>query len=379
MLTNQKYKFSIDDHITWLNGSYMSPQLKSVEEAGLAALKKKSKPWTIPPADFFNDVEEVKKLFALLVNAPDADRIALIPSVSYGIANAARNINFKRGDEIVLVDQLFPSNYFIWKKIADEKGLKLNMVKPPATVVRRGQKWNEEILKAINPQTKVISLEQCHWADGTRFDLKQIREATNEVGALMIIDGTQSIGAYPFDQNEIKADALIAAGYKWMLGPYSIGMAYYSEHFDQGDPIEHNWINKMNSEVFEKLTDYEQKFKPGAARYSMGEQSQFIQAPMLKAALTQLLEWGQDNIQMYLGGLLQSALPHLMDKKIWIEDADYRGNHLFGLRPNYKIDATLKQKLIDNSVFVSYRTDVIRVSPNVYNTEEDIIKLISLL
>lgn len=379
MLTNQKYKFSIDDHITWLNGSYMSPQLKSVEEAGLAALKKKSKPWTIPPADFFNDVEEVKKLFALLVNAPDADRIALIPSVSYGIANAARNINFKRGDEIVLVDQLFPSNYFIWKKIADEKGLKLNMVKPPETVVRRGQKWNEEILKAINPQTKVISLEQCHWADGTRFDLKQIREATNGVGALMIIDGTQSIGAYPFDQNEIKADALIAAGYKWMLGPYSIGMAYYSEHFDQGDPIEHNWINKMNSEVFEKLTDYEQKFKPGAARYSMGEQSQFIQAPMLKAALTQLLEWGQDNIQMYLGGLLQSALPNLMDKKIWIEDADYRGNHLFGLRPNYKIDATLKQKLIDNSVFVSYRTDVIRVSPNVYNTEEDIIKLISLL
>jgi selenocysteine lyase/cysteine desulfurase len=379
MLTNQKNKFSLEDGITWLNGSYMSPQLKSVEEVGIAALKRKSKPWTILPADFFNEVEEVKKLFASLIHATDVNRIALIPSVSYGIANVARNIKFDSGDEIILVDQLFPSNYFIWKKIANEKKLNLKIVKAPETLIHRGQKWNEEILNSINSKTKVISLEHCHWADGTRFELKKIREATKKVGALMIIDGTQSIGAYPFDQNEYNADALIAAGYKWMLGPYSIGMAYYNTYFDHGDPIEHNWINKMNSEVFEKLTDYEENFKPGAARYSMGEQSQFIHAPMLKAAITQLIEWGQENIQNYLSQLLQSALPTLRDKKIWIEESTYRGNHLFGLRPNYKIDAKLKQKLIESNVFVSYRSEVIRVSPNVYNTEEDLARLISLL
>lgn len=379
MLTNQKYKFSIDDDITWLNGSYMSPQLKSVEEAGLSAIKRKSKPWTIPPADFFNDVEEVKKLFAQLISAPETNRIALIPSVSYGIANVARNIQFDKGDEIILVDQLFPSNYFIWKKIADEKGLHLKMVKAPETIIHRGQKWNEEILNAINSKTRVVSLEHCHWADGTRFDLKQIRDATTKAGALMIIDGTQSIGAYPFDQSDIKADALIAAGYKWMLGPYSIGMAYYGEYFDQGDPIEHNWINKLNSEIFEKLTEYEESFKPGAARYSMGEQSQFIHAPMLKTSLTQLLEWGQNNIQDYTGELLKSVLPILYEKNVWIEDEEYRGNHLFGLRPNYKIDSNLKNRLIENNVFVSYRSDVIRVSPNVYNLPEDLQKLASLI
>jgi len=379
MLTNQKHQFSIENDIIWLNGSYMSPQLKTVEEAGIAALKRKSKPWTIPPSDFFNEVEEVKKLFARLINTYSTNRISLIPSVSYGIANVARNIQFQKGDEIILADQLFPSNYFIWKKIAEDKGLNLKMVKAPETLSLRAQKWNEEILNAINSKTRVVSLEHCHWADGTRFDLRQIREATKKVGALMIIDGTQSIGAHPFDQNEIKADALVVAGYKWMLGPYSIGMAYYSEHFDHGDPIEHNWINKLNSEVFEKLTDYEESFKPGAARYSMGEQSQFIHAPMLHASLTQLLAWGQNNIQDYLGELLKPVLPILHEKNIWIENEDYRGNHLFGLRPNYKIDSNLKNRLIENKVYVSYRSDVIRVSPNVYNTEEDLRKLVSLL
>ena len=111
----------------------------------------------------------------------------------------------------------------------------------------------------------------------------------------------------------------------------------------------------------------------------MGEQSQFIQAPMLKTALTQLVEWGQDNIQAYTGELIKSVLPILSEKNIWIEDEDYRGNHLFGLRPHYKIDSNLKNKLIENKVFVSYRSDAIRVSPNVYNTSDDLHKLAALL
>ena len=103
MLTSQKHKFSIDEDIIWLNGSYMSPQLKQVEEAGIAALKRKSTPWTIPAQDFFNEVEEVKKIFARLINVPDPSRVAIIPSVSYGIANVARNIKFEKGDELSLI------------------------------------------------------------------------------------------------------------------------------------------------------------------------------------------------------------------------------------------------------------------------------------
>lgn len=379
MLPNQKDKFSLDADVTWLNGSYMSPQLKSVEEIGIQSLKRKSKPWTIPPSDFFSEQTKLKSLFARLINIIDIDRVAVIPSVSYGIANVATNIDFQPGDEIILVDQLFPSNYFIWKKIADDKQLKLTLVSPSTSLDHRGKKWNEALLNAINHKTKVVSMEHCHWTDGTLFDLSAIRQKTFECGALVIIDGTQSIGAFPFDQNIYQVDALVAAGYKWLMGPYSIGLAYYGPAFDNGLPIEHNWINKKNSEIFEKLTDYEEAFKPGAARYNMGEQSQFINAPMLSTSMEQLLDWGVPDIQAYCCALVDEVIPLLKDKNIWIEDKMNRSSHLFGLRPPRGIQQDLKKRLSDHKVYVSYRGESIRVSVNVYNTVEDLLLLIDLM
>ena len=125
----------------------------------------------------------------------------------------------------------------------------------------------------------------------------------------MIVDATQSMGAYPFDQQIFQVDALIAAAYKFMMGPYAMGLAYYGPAFDQGQPIEENWINKEGSEVFEKLLDYTDEYKPGASRYSMGEQSQFIHVPMQIAATEQLLSWGVDQIQSYCASLVDPLLP----------------------------------------------------------------------
>ena len=70
-----------------------------------------------------------------------------------------------------------------------------------------------------------------HWADGTIFDLEKIREKTNKVGAMLIIDGTQSIGTMPFDLKKVKPDALICAAYKWLMGPYGFGVAYYGNNY----------------------------------------------------------------------------------------------------------------------------------------------------
>ena len=107
-------------------------------------------------------------------------------------------------------------------------------------------------------------MSHIHWADGTLFDLKAIRQRTRDVGALLIIDGTQSIGALPFDIQEIQPDALICAGYKWLMGPYSLGLAYLGEFFDEGIPIEENWKNRHNSHHFARLVNYEDKYQPHA-------------------------------------------------------------------------------------------------------------------
>ena len=135
-----------------------------------------------------------------------------------------------------------------------------------------------------------------HWADGTIFDLEKIRKKTKEVGALLIIDGTQSVGAMPFDVNKIKPDALVCAAYKWLMGPYGSAFCYYGEAFDNGFPIEESWINRKNSEDFSQLINYQEDYSEGARRYNVGQQSNFINVAMLTAAINQLNSWGVDNI-----------------------------------------------------------------------------------
>lgn len=379
MLKCQKDSFDLDEGVTYLNGAYMSPLLNKVRDVGLQALVKKSKPWSIPPAAFFDSVLHLKKLVARVIQTDQTERIVIIPSVSYGMANVARNIKFKKGDHIVLLDKQFPSNYFIWKSLAEKHELILDIVSPPADSNQHGPSWNEALLNTITTATRLVTIEHIHWADGTIFDLKAIRKKTNEVGALLVVDVTQSLGAFPFDQSLFQVDALVGAAYKFMMGPYAMGIAYYGPAFDQGTPIEENWINKKGSEVFEKLLDYESEYKPGAARYSMGEQSQFIHVPMQIAAFEQLLDWNIDNIQSYCKGIVDTILPSLKENDIWIEEKLWRANHLFGIRPSQGITVSLKEKLLANQIYVSYRSDTIRISPNVYNTAEDLIKLVATI
>ena len=159
--------------------------------------------------DFFEPVEKLKSLFAQLIDVPNPQNIAVIPSVSYGIATVANNIFLNAGDEIIVVDEQFPSNIYAWKRIADKYHAIIKTIAAPEATSNRGEVWNNSILEAINKNTAVISLPNVHWADGTIFNLKAIRDKTLLNNALLIIDGTQSIGALPFSVNELKPDALI--------------------------------------------------------------------------------------------------------------------------------------------------------------------------
>jgi selenocysteine lyase/cysteine desulfurase len=354
--------------------------MRRVEEAGQEGVKRKRDPFQISPDEFFGETDELRSVYAKLINANDPKRIVTIPSVSYGMANVAKNLPLSEGDNIIVVGEQFPSNVYPWRKKAIENDAEIITIKPPKTTENRGRKWNQEILAAINPRTKLVAVANVHWADGTLFDLKKIRERTNEIGAWLAIDGTQSVGALPLDIQEIKPDALICAGYKWLMGPYSIGLAYYGPALDNGDPIEENWINRYESEDFSNLVNYNDRYQPGSLRYEVGEHSNFILIPMMLEAVRQLNEWGPGNIQNYCRNLVSDGISELRKAGYWIEEEGFRGSHLFGIRlgKNHDMDI-VKGKLDNENILVSYRGDSIRVSPNVYNTTEDISLLIKSL
>lgn len=358
----------------------MSPLLKSVEKAGIRAIRRKRNPASITADDFFSETEILRQAFATLVGAADPKRIVVISSVSYGMATVVRNAALNKGDKILVAAEQFPSNYYPWQRLANDRGGSLTVVGPDKDLKGRGRKWNEKILDAITSETRIVALGQLHWADGTRFDLDAIRKRTKDVGALLVIDGTQSVGALPINVSALQPDALICAGYKWLLGPYSIGLAYYGEAFDNGVPLEENWMNRLNSEDFTSLVRYQPEYQPGALRYEMGEHSNFIHVPMLIKAVDQLNRWKPGNIQAYCQSITSSSIEALKEKDFWVEDEPFRSAHLFGVRlPHNLALEQVKTKLARNNIFVSYRGDAIRVSPNVYNDERDLKKLTRVL
>ncbi len=380
MLTCKHSKFTLSPSITYLNCAYMSPLLKTAEKAGIKALRLKRNPASISPQDFFTGGELLREEYAKLINVSDAKRIAIIPSVSYGIANVAANVQLGNGEEVIVAGDQFPSNYYTWERLCADKKALLKIVEAPKELSSRGKNWNERILNAIQNNTKVVALAHTHWTDGTKFDLEAIRKRTREVGALLVIDGTQSVGALPFDVQKFQPDALVCGGYKWLLGPYSIGLAYYGDAFDGGKPIEESWMNRLNSEDFTSLVNYQENYQPGALRYDVGEHSNFTLVPMMTKSLEQLNRWKPENIQEYCKGITTKAVHMLKEKNIWVEDESYRAHHLIGLRLPREFDLEkIKATLLKNKIYVSYRSNAIRLAPNVYNNEEDLMRFVKVL
>ncbi len=379
-LRHQKHLFDIPEDVTYLNIASQSPSFKAVHEAGMEGLKQKRKPYTIPTSDFFEPVVELKKLFAKLVEVDNHDRIANIPSVSYGISTVTNNMALNVGDEILIIDEQFPSNVYAWQKLAEKYNATIKTVSAPDSKSNRVIQWNASILNAITDKTAVVAMGNIHWSNGSLFDLKAVREKSKQHGALLIVDGSQSVGALPFSVKEIQPDALICAGYKWLFGPYGCGYAYYGEYFDDGIPIEDNWANRLGSEDFAGLTNYQSEYKPLANRYAVGEGGNFIYVKMQIEALKQVIEWTPKAIQKYCKNISTEAVKALKDLGCSIEDDDFRTHHLFGIKLPKDLDVNaLKTALKEQSIYISFRGDYIRISCHLFNTAEDLNKLVDCM
>ncbi|MGM0579927.1 MAG: aminotransferase class V-fold PLP-dependent enzyme [Bacteroidota bacterium] len=378
-MENQKHLFNLPEETHYLNGAYMSPNLKAVEQAGITGVMSKSDPTSIKENDFFEPAEEIKKLFGKLINAP-TKQIAIIPSASYGLMNAIRNVPVKKGQHAITVNEEFPSDHLTLRKFCHENEAELKVIRPPKIIEERTQKWTDKIINSINEDTAVVVMSSIHWMEGLKFDLTAIGEKCRATNTYFIVDGTQSVGALPLDVEAFKIDALICASYKWLLGPYSTGLAYYSEKYNDGEPIEYSWMTRKDGHDFSKLTEYPEDFGIGAMRYNVGEFSNFIALPMIKSALEQILSWKTEKIQNYCFELLQPLRDYLEGKNVEKDNDQMVSAHLYGIfLPENVVLSNLMQDLQNKNIHISARGNSIRVSPHVYNDANDINALIEVL
>src|SRR5581483_9549377 len=302
MIPCQRDLFDIPEGITYLNCAYMSPLMHSVVEAGKAGMERKARPWEVTAEDFFNQDEDLRALAAKLFHA-SANDIAIVPSASYGLSTAALNLPIARGQSVLVLDEQFPSNFYPWKRLAQEKDARIVPVRWP-----EDHDWTSAVLREIKDGVAIAALPHTHWTSGGLLDLEKIGESCRAHGTALVLDLTQSLGAYPFDIKKVQPDFAVAAAYKWLLSPYTTGVMYVSPKRQQGFPLEENWILRDNSRDFSSLILYSDGYEPGARHFDMGERSNFALVPAVIRALEQILAWGVKEISQSIAGLTRKII-----------------------------------------------------------------------
>jgi len=373
MLPCQRHLFDIPDDVAYLNCAYMSPLMKPALEAGTAGLARKAHPWELTPDKFFTGSDEFRTTAAQLIDC-STDCIAIVPSASYGIATAARNLPVNKGQSILILAEQFPSNYYAWQRRAEENGASLKVVAWP-----EDNDWTAAVLDSLTADVAIAALPHVQWTSGGRLDLVRIGEACRRLGAALVLDLTQSLGALPFSVRDVQPDFAVAASYKWLLGPYSVGLLYVAPKWQAGIPLEENWIQRANARDFSSLILYTENYDAGARRFDMGERSNFALLPAAVRAMKQLLEWEVARISETAGALNRQLANAAADMGFSAPAEALRAPHYLALRRTAAIPKELPEMLAREKVFVSVRGSSIRVTPHVYNTPEDGERLIACL
>ncbi|MGA3092998.1 MAG: aminotransferase class V-fold PLP-dependent enzyme [Terriglobales bacterium] len=375
MIPCQRHLFDIPNEVAYLNCAYMSPLMKPALEAGSDGLARKTRPWEITPDNFFSGSDQFRTAAAQLIGSAPAD-IAVIPSASYGISAAARNLPLRKGQSILVLAEQFPSHYYPWHRRAQEAGAALKVVPWPSA---QDNDWTAAVLDCLTPDVAVAALPHVQWTSGGRLDLVRIGEACRQIRAALVLDLTQSLGALPLDVKQVQPDFAVAASYKWLLGPYSIGLLYVARQWQDGIPLEENWIQRANARDFSSLILYTEDYDSGARRFDMGERSNFALLPAATRAMKQLLEWEVEQVSETTGNLNRRLATAAAELGFSAPAEALRAPHYLCLRRTEAIPKELPEILAREKVYVSVRGSSIRVTPNVYNTVEDCDRLIACL
>lgn len=373
MIACQRDLFDLPMDVAYFNCAYTAPLMKSAQAAAQKAVGAKVHPWTLTANDFFETLEKNRTLFAKLIGG-SANDVAIIPAVSYGLSLAARNIPVAEGQHILVLADQFPSNVYVWQRLTQEQNANVKTVERPTD-----KDWTAAILAQLDTTTAIAALPACHWTDGTRVDLNAIGEECRKNGTALVVDGTQSLGAQPFSVAQVRPDFLVTTAHKWLLGPYSYGFCYVAPQWQEGRPLEENWLNRAESQDFARLVDYQPRYQAGARRFDVGEASNFILAPIATAALEQIIAWGVSNIETTLFRTTDRIADAATTAGLQVSKASYRAAHILGIQFPQGLPPDLLARLAAQNIYVSVRGNALRIAPHLYNNERDLQRLCDTL
>ncbi|MEZ5852353.1 MAG: aminotransferase class V-fold PLP-dependent enzyme [Hyphomicrobiaceae bacterium] len=377
MLASQRALFDIPRDVCYLNAAAWSPLPIKEQEAARAAVGRKGQPWKLP-ATIITDVNErARAAAARLVNAEPGD-IGLISSVAYGVATAAKNVTIPAGSRVLTIEDDHSSPVLEWVERAPRQGFSVETVKRPAD-----GDWTAAVLAAIERRDAaplaMISISSVHWSDGGAVDLAKVSAAAKRQGSMLLIDATHHAGIMALDVKALDPDFVIFPTYKWLLGPYGRAFIYVAKRHQDGVPLEQTSLGRrgVKAEVSPYFSDL--RYLPDARRYDMGERDHFISMEMAAIGIETILEWGQPAIEARLAMLTGLIAKGLAGSGIVIPDTRVRAPHVLCIGFESGMPPGLIERLAAAQVYVAPRLGRIRISPHVYNDEEDVERFVATL
>jgi len=352
---------------TYLNAASIALMYKGASEAAVAWQRDLAQNGTLSfdEAAEQNVFSSLHEVFAKLLGAKFRD-IAVGSSFTELVASLAWAMMPGRGENIVGVDVVFPSTIYPWLRVAHTTGCEIRLL--PTTDDYADP---EELVGLIDDNTAVVAISHVEFGSGQRYDLRRLSEIAHSHGALLVVDATQSAGAIPIDVSRDGVDVLVAAGYKWLCGPFGAAVMYVAPHLQtRFEPGLAGF--RSHKDMWDLRADRIQ-YRDDAGRFEFGTMA-YGCALGLGKAVEFILGLGPDAIfehDLLLRERLVEGLKQL-GAQLLSPSNEKECSPIVSARFADFSSGTLVDFLKEQGVIVSPRADFVRFSPHLYNCSDDI-------
>ncbi len=375
----RKEFFEFEDAV-YLNLAGQAPIPRVAARALDRARDWKKLPHTLPDQNFFGLPNRVRALVAQLIGG-QPEEVSVTSGASIGLQVVACGLEWQPSDEVLMVRGEFPAHPATWIPLAEAGRLTARWVDPRDRFIT-----TQEIVAAIGPKTRLVSLSHVRFDDGVRIDPRPIADAVHKVGGYLLLDVSQSCGAVPFQAPDTGADFLVCSGYKWMLGPFGSGFFWIRRELIDGlRPGPFYWMAIAGADQFHSLTGKDVKYTPvsgEARRWDIPETASFYNLAQLEASLEFVVRTGAQTVWEHNLTLMEHMIARLPVDRCMLaspREAERRGPYACVRTRNPELTKPLYEKLRAEKIFVSLREGALRVSPYLFNIERDIDRLITVL
>jgi cysteine desulfurase / selenocysteine lyase len=365
--------FPIED-ATYLNFAAHAAIPRVALNAVQASVAAKRRPHIVDDRSFFFVAANLRQTLATLIGASQDD-IALTTGAGAGLATIAYALKWSAGDEVIIAGGEFPAHYATWKPMEAREGIKVQITHPQDQFIQSG-----DLIAAMTPRTRVISVSHVRFDDGSILDASSLAAACKRNGTLLVLDVSQSCGAIPMDVSSLGADFIVCAGYKYLLSPWGTGFLWAKpENTDLLRPGPYNWLSQ-DVESFARLNYVDPRPARTLSRWDAAQASSIynFNLTVMEASARFVLNATPALIHDHNQSLINHFFERLPDgyRLASPRQASHRG--VFGCievgsRSNTE---SLYQTLRDEQFVVALREGKIRVAPHLLNSTRDMDRLL---